>query len=81
MLMFDETADANENQMAMMEAAENVETAQVTFAARDSEIEGVPIKQGEIMGLCNGKSNTPAMILKTLPINRPLKCLRKIKAA
>lgn len=55
MLMFDETADANENQMAMMEAAENVETAQVTFAARDSEIEGVPIKQGEIMGLCNGK--------------------------
>ena len=25
MLMFDETADANENQMAMMEAAENVE--------------------------------------------------------
>ncbi len=55
MLMFDETADANENQMAMMEAAENVETASVTFAARDSEIEGVPIKQGEIMGLCNGK--------------------------
>ncbi len=55
MLMFDETADANENQMAMMEAAENVETAQVTFAARDSEIDGVPIKQGEIMGLCNGK--------------------------
>lgn len=55
MLMFDESADADENQMAMMEAAENVSTAQVTFAARDSEIDGEPIKQGEIMGLCNGK--------------------------
>ncbi|MCC8016030.1 MAG: DAK2 domain-containing protein [Clostridiales bacterium] len=55
MLMFDESAGADENQMAMMEAAENVSTAQVTFAARNSEIDGVPIKQGEIMGLCNGK--------------------------
>lgn len=55
MLMFDESADADENQMAMMEAAENVSTALVTFAARDSEIDGEPIKQGEIMGLCNGK--------------------------
>ena len=41
--------------MNMMEAAENVSTAQVTFAARDSEIDGKPIEQGEIMGLCNGK--------------------------
>lgn len=55
MLMFDEGADADENQMTMMEAAENVSTAQVTFAARDSEVEGREIKQGEIMGLCNGK--------------------------
>ena len=55
MLMFDETASADENQMTMLSAAENVETAQVTFAARDSEVDGKPIKQGEIMGLCNGK--------------------------
>ena len=55
MLMFDETASADENQMNMLSAAENVETAQVTFAARDSEVDGKPIKQGEIMGLCNGK--------------------------
>ncbi len=55
MLMFDEEADAEENLMVMTQAAENVSTAQVTFAARDSEIEGVPVKQGEIMGLCNGK--------------------------
>ena len=55
MLMFDESANAQDNQMAMLEAAERVETAQITFAARDSEVDGKPIKQGEIMGLCNGK--------------------------
>lgn len=55
MLSFDETASADENQMNMISAFENVETAQVTFAARDSEVDGKPIKKGEIMGLCNGK--------------------------
>ena len=55
MLMFDESADADENQMNMMEAASNVQTAQVTFAARDSEVDGKPVHEGEIMGLCNGK--------------------------
>lgn len=55
MLMFDEEADTDENMLAMTQAAESVATAQVTFAARDSEVEGVPVKQGEIMGLCNGK--------------------------
>ena len=55
MLSFDETASADENQMNMISAFENVESAQVTFAARDSEVDGKPIKKGEIMGLCNGK--------------------------
>lgn len=55
MLMFDESADANENQMNMLAAAEHVQTAQVTFAARDSEIDGRAVHEGEIMGLCNGK--------------------------
>lgn len=55
MLAFDETADADENQMTMMDAAQAVETAQVTFAARDSEVDGRDVHEGEIMGLCNGK--------------------------
>lgn len=55
MLVFDETADADTNQMEMMDAAGHVQTGQVTFAARDSEIEGKPVKEGEIMGLVNGK--------------------------
>lgn len=55
MLMFDESQDVESNQMSMMEAASSVETGLVTFAARDSEIDGKPIKEGEIMGMCNGK--------------------------
>ena len=55
MLAFDESVDADENQMAMMEMAEAVETGLVTFAARDSEVDGKPIKEGQVMGLMNGK--------------------------
>lgn len=55
MLMFDESMSADENQMNMMDAASQVQTAQVTFAARDSEVEGQTVHEGEIMGLCNGK--------------------------
>lgn len=55
MLSFDESADAEENRKNMMSAAEAVETAQVTFVARDSEVEGKQVHKGEIMGMCNGK--------------------------
>lgn len=55
MLSFDESEDADTNQMTMMEMAGAVETGQVTFAARDSEVDGKPIKQGQIMGMTNGK--------------------------
>lgn len=55
MLMFDDEADTDKNALAMTQAAENVQTALVTFAARDSEVEGILVKKGEIMGLCNGK--------------------------
>ena len=55
MLVFDEDSEADDNEMAMTSAADSVETGLVTFAARDSEVDGKPIKQGEIMGLANGK--------------------------
>ena len=55
MLVFDDTADTNTNRIAMKEATENVQTGQVTFAARDSEINGKKIKKGEILALENGK--------------------------
>lgn len=54
MLSFDETQDAQANEESMTEAAGAVETGQVTFAARDSEVDGKPIKQGQMMGMANG---------------------------
>lgn len=54
MLIFDETQNAQANEEAMTEAAGAVETGQVTFAARDSEVDGKPIKQGQMMGMANG---------------------------
>lgn len=55
MLAFDPDASTESNTVSMMEAAGNVETATVTFAARDSEFGGHKIKSGDILGLNNGK--------------------------
>lgn len=54
MLAFDETVSVEENVVAMTAQAGLTKTASVTFAARDSEVDGKPIKKGQMMGLCNG---------------------------
>ncbi|MBQ6337247.1 MAG: DAK2 domain-containing protein [Ruminococcus sp.] len=55
MLVFDPDSDAETNVENMLQAAKNVATGQVTFAARDSEFGSRKIKEGEIIGLENGK--------------------------
>ena len=55
MLVFDPDCDAYTNVDNMMQAAKNVATGQVTFAARDSEFGAKRIREGEIIGLNNGK--------------------------
>ncbi len=55
MLALDPDAGAEENRQAMLEAAGNVDTGLVTFAARDSEFGGHTIHHGDILGLKNGK--------------------------
>lgn len=55
MLAYDDSMDAEENHIAMSKAAERVGTGTVTFAARDSSVDGKPIKEGDIMGLAEGK--------------------------
>lgn len=55
MLAFDDSADLDANRLAMTKALERVSTGQVTFAARDSEIDGTDIKKGEVLALDNGK--------------------------
>lgn len=55
MLAFDPEETTKTNKKMMMEAASNVTTGQVTYAARDSEFGMKKIKEGEIIALENGK--------------------------
>ena len=55
MLAFDPDISYTDNRVNMTNAFAEVQTGQVTFAARDSEFDGHSIKQGEILGLENGK--------------------------
>jgi len=48
---FDPDSEIDENKEAMTEAISLVKTGYVTFAARDSEIDGIVIKEGDIMGM------------------------------
>ncbi len=55
MLSFDPDADDNANAIEMQKAAEKIATGQITFAARDSQVDGHNIKQGDLMALLGGK--------------------------
>lgn len=55
MLNFDPEISAESNAQLMMDAAHNVDTGLVTFAARNSEFGGKKIKEGDIIALENGK--------------------------
>lgn len=55
MLAFDPSADDDANAVNMMEAADNVTTGQITYAARNSNFEGYDIKEGDILAMVNGK--------------------------
>ena len=52
---FQPEATAEQNAARMDEAAQRVKTGTVTYAVRDSEYNGVHMKQGDIIGLHNGK--------------------------
>lgn len=54
---------------AMADAAAQVRSGQVTYAARDSEFDGKKIKQGEYLSLCEGRlcaSGRESTVLKKL---------------
>ena len=55
MLNFDPDTAPEENAIAMQNAAGNISTGQITFAARDSDFDGYKIKEGELLALNNGK--------------------------
>ena len=57
MLMFSPDAALDDNKESMNAALEHVKTGQVTYAVRDTSIDGVEIKKDQHMGINNGKIN------------------------
>ena len=71
MLAFDESATPEDNAAAMTESFGNVHTLSVTRAVKDAAIDGMSIKAGEYMGLCDRKigytgTGRRAIVLKML---------------
>ncbi len=58
MLAFDEDADMEANKEAMLEMMATVSCGQITFAARNSTVDGLKIKKGDIMGMVGGSIQT-----------------------
>ena len=50
-----EEPDAQHILQAMTDAAANVTTAQITYAARNSDFDGFAINEGDYLALCDGK--------------------------
>ena len=55
LMVFDETNSLEENVEEMTAAIKNVSAGEVTYAVRDTEINGVKIKSGDFMGILNGE--------------------------
>ncbi len=55
LLAYDPETSEEDNLQAMLDAASNVSTGSVTFAARDSEFGSFKIKKDDILALDNGK--------------------------
>ena len=53
--MFNQEAEVDENEEELKEIMESVKTGSVTYAVRDTEIDGLEIKEGNILGLEEGK--------------------------
>ncbi len=55
LLAFNPSLAAEDNESAMNEALSTVKTGQITFAVRDTSIDGLEIENGDFMGLAEGK--------------------------
>ncbi|CAM3742421.1 DAK2 domain-containing protein [Mesobacillus thioparans] len=55
LLSFNPSADPAANKDVMSEAMQHVKTGQLTYAVRDTSIDGLEISTGDFMGLADGK--------------------------
>ncbi len=70
MMAFNAVKTAEDNEKKMIKALGEVKTGQITYAVRDTEIDDKVIKEGDILGLAEGKiaavTKTPAEACKAL---------------
>ena len=52
-MMFNEEVSFEENEQEMLDAIANVKTGQVTFAIKDTSIDGVEVRKDEFIGISN----------------------------
>ncbi len=55
LLAFNPSASVDANEDAMKEALQHVKTGQITFAVRDTSIDGLEIEKNDFMGIAEGK--------------------------
>jgi DAK2 domain fusion protein YloV len=55
LLAFNPSAAVDENEAAMKEALNHVKSGQITFAVRDTSIDGLEIEKDDFMGISEGK--------------------------
>jgi DAK2 domain fusion protein YloV len=55
LLSFNPSADSSTNKESMTQAMQHVKTGQLTYAVRDTSIDGLEISTGDFMGLADGK--------------------------
>lgn len=55
LLAFNPNADLNANKKNMTQAFESIKTGQITFAVRDTTIDGLSIEKDDFMGILDGK--------------------------
>ena len=53
--MFNSEVEVDENEEALKETIDMVKTGSVTYAVRDTEMDGIEIKEGNMLGLIEGK--------------------------
>jgi dihydroxyacetone kinase-like predicted kinase len=60
LLAFNFQADMQTNLSAMLQGAHSVHTVEITRAVRDAEVDGIPVRSGQFMGLYDEKVSTVA---------------------
>lgn len=68
-IAFNPEASLDENREEMTAAAEQVKTGQITFAVRDTVFEDKEIKEGDIIGIHNGRIETVGQSIHDIAVD------------